>query len=88
MNVKTFLLLDSINCTLSDSTEWAINMHIEPVETRDYYNTIEKFMLPAGIWVAVYEKIDEEFPFAELRKPDYTFNLCGEQSRVLLYNVE
>lgn len=57
MNYKTFNLIDKINATGLDNSQWGIYMHLkEKTDTKEFYGTRESFMLPPGEWIIVYEK--------------------------------
>lgn len=87
MNIKTFNLIDKINATGLDNSQWNIYMHLEKTDTKSFYGTSESFMLPPGMWVSVYERKDEEFPFREICKPDHTLD-HGDNEVVLFYSVD
>lgn len=87
MNIKTFNLLDKINAAGLDNSQWNIYMHLENIDTKSFYGTVDSFMLPPGIWISVYEDKDEEFPFREICTPDYTLDHT-ENEIVMFYKAE
>lgn len=86
MNYKTFNLIDKINAEGLDNSQWSIYMHLEATDTKEFYGTKESFMLPPGEWICVYEQKDDEFPFHETCKPDYTIDF-DESTVILFYEV-
>lgn len=86
MNYKTFNLIDKINASGFDNSEWGIYMHLEKTDTKKFYGTRESFMLPPGEWIVVYEKKDDICPFREICTPDYTIDYC-EDEVILFYEV-
>lgn len=86
MTIKTFTLFDAINREGLDNSQWNIHIHMNAVSTKDFYGTDEDVILEGGIWVSVYEEIDEPFMFSKSHsKPDYRLRL-GD-CYLLLYNV-
>ena len=49
MTLKTFKVLDAINREGLDNTQWNIYMHLEPVNTGEFYGTNENRTLPTGV---------------------------------------
>lgn len=87
MNYKTFNLIDKINATGLDNSQWNIYMHLEETDTKEFYGTKESFMLPPGMWISVYEKKDDVFPFHKMCAPDYTLDY-SENDVILFYKVD
>lgn len=56
MNYKTFNLIDKINASGLDNSQWNINMHLEKTDTKEFYGTRESFILPPGDWISVVEE--------------------------------
>lgn len=49
MNYKVFNLIDKINAAGLDNSQWGIYMHLEAIDTKEFYGTRESFMLPPGV---------------------------------------
>lgn len=86
MNYNTFNLIDKINAAGLDNSQWGIYMHLEAIDTKEFYGTRESFMLPPGVWIIVYEEKDDVCPFHEMCKPDYTIDF-DESTVILFYEV-
>lgn len=86
MTVKTFNLLNAINCEDYNNERWSIYMFLSPTDTADFFGTSKPVTLESGIWIAVYENSYDTFPFSSIVKPDITANVDAT-TRILFYNV-
>ena len=86
MALKTFKVLDAINREGLDNTQWNIYMHLEPVNTGEFYGTNENRTLPAGVWIAVYKKRGDTLHYFRWLKPDLRLDIF-EDTELLFFNV-
>ena len=87
MNFKTFNLIDKINATGFDNTKWNINMHLDETDTKEFYGTIDSYMIHPGCWISVVEEKNSDFPFRDLCKPDHVVDI-DERYVILFYEVD
>lgn len=86
MKYKTFLLIDAINCEGLDNSQWNIDLHTSPVDTKEYYGTAESHTLPVGAWIAVYKYDNEELGIIDKLTPDLRLSI-SDKEEVLFFNV-
>lgn len=86
MTLKTFKVLDAINREGLDNTQWNIYMHLEPVNTGEFYGTNENRTLSAGVWIAVYKKRGDTLYDFRWLKPDLCLDIF-EDTELLFFNV-
>lgn len=86
MTLKTFKVFDAINREGLDNTQWNIYMHLEPVNTGEFYRTNENRTLPAGVWIAVYKKRGDTLCYFRCLKPDLCLDIF-EDEELLFFNV-
>ena len=87
MNYKTFNLIDKINATGLDNTQWNINMHLGKTDTKEFYGTRDSFMLPPGEWISVVEEKYSDFPFRSICTPDHVLDIDARYV-ILFYEVD
>lgn len=83
MNYKTFDLIDKINASGLDNSQWNINMHLVETDTKEFYGTREIYMLHPGCWISVVDEKNSDFPFRDLCKPDHVEDI--DDSHVFLF---
>ena len=86
MNIKTFNLLDKIQCEGYEAGQWNIYMFLENVDTDEFFGTTENRVLEPGIYITVYENANDMFPFSGIVPPDLSME-CGDNQNLLFYNV-
>ena len=86
MTLKTFKVLDAINREGLDNTQWNIYMHLEPVNTGEFYGTNENRTLPSGVWIGVYKKRGDTLCCFRWLKPDLCLDIF-EDTELLFFNV-
>lgn len=86
MTLRTFKVLDAINREGLDNTQWNIYMHLEPVNTGEFYGTNENRTLPAGVWIGVYKKRCDTLYYFRWLKPDLCLDIF-EDTELLFFNV-
>lgn len=87
MNYKTFNLIDKINASCLDNSQWNINMHLEKTDTKEFYGTRESFILPPGDWISVVEEKYSDFSFRSLCTPDHVVDIDARYV-ILFYEVD
>lgn len=86
MTLKTFKVFDAINREGLDNTQWNIYMHLEPVNTGEFYGTNENRTLPAGVWVAVFKNREDTLNYLQQLKPDLCLSYF-EDTELMFFNV-
>ena len=86
MKIKTFNLLDKIQCEGLEAGQWNIYMFLESVSTDEFFGTTDNKVLEPGIYITVYESENDTFPFSGIVPPDFSME-CGEKQKLLFYNM-
>lgn len=85
MTIRTFNLLNSINC--EGVKHWNITYHVFEVSTKEFYGTIEDIMLESGVWISVYEDSKNPFDFMrKFAKPNYILHY-EDGCNILLFHI-